>query len=164
MDKKKFKDTEFGKIIIDKVPEAAQIVGDILPSNGVFGVVKNIISSSTLSPEEKTSLQKQADDYAVSMADIDEKNIESARSREVSLKNTLGAYVQNISAIVIIISFIAIMFNVTYMKEQIVNKELIYTLLGSLGTMVVTIFNYWYGGSSGSDKKTDSLLNIAERK
>lgn len=164
-DKKKFKDTDFGKVITEKLPDLAKVVGDVLPSNGVLGIVKNIITTNNAIPEgAKAELLKQADDFQLQYLEMESDNVKSAREREVSLRSTIGVWVQNISAAIIIVSFIAIMFAVTFMDTAIVNKELIYTLLGSLGTMVVTIFNYWYGGSSGSDKKTDSLLNIAERK
>ena len=44
-EKKKFKDTKVGVFLKEKAPNILNSVGDILPANGAFGIVKNLISS-----------------------------------------------------------------------------------------------------------------------
>ena len=44
-DKKKFSETKVGKFLKNKAPNILNVVGDVLPNNGVLGVVKNLISS-----------------------------------------------------------------------------------------------------------------------
>ena len=46
--KKKLKDTKVGKWLREKAPNILDKVGDLLPSNGAWGVVKNLID---LDPE-----------------------------------------------------------------------------------------------------------------
>ena len=58
-DKKKFKDTKIGAFLSNKAPNILNAIGDVLPDNGAFGVVKNLISSdTTLGPEDKEKAMK----------------------------------------------------------------------------------------------------------
>ena len=58
--KKKLKDTVIGKFLKDKAPKVLDVVGDILPSSGALGVIKNVISKDPdLTPEEKEALHQQ---------------------------------------------------------------------------------------------------------
>ena len=52
--KKKFKDTKVGKFLKGKAPNILNGIGEILPDNGAFGIVKNLISSdSNIEPQDK---------------------------------------------------------------------------------------------------------------
>ena len=53
--RKKFKDTGVGKFLLKKIPNAIGSLGDVLPDNGVLGVVKNIITNS----EELTQADRE---------------------------------------------------------------------------------------------------------
>lgn len=54
MSKKLFKDTKIGKFLAGTAPNILDTVGDILPNNGVFGLVKNLINKEpALQPEDK---------------------------------------------------------------------------------------------------------------
>ena len=46
--KKKFKETKIGAFLKDKAPKILDTIGDVLPDNGAFGVVKNLISSKAI--------------------------------------------------------------------------------------------------------------------
>jgi hypothetical protein len=84
-DKKPFKDTAFGKLLIEKLPEVAAQAGEFLPDSGALGVIKNIITSQ---PEEKISapdkleLLKEAHAYELSLEAEDSKRIESFNELE----------------------------------------------------------------------------------
>ena len=41
--KKKFKDTKVGKFLLGSGSKIADVVGDLLPSSGVLGIVKNLM-------------------------------------------------------------------------------------------------------------------------
>jgi len=43
--KKKFKDTKVGIFLKEKAPKILNGIGDVLPDNGVYGVVKNLITT-----------------------------------------------------------------------------------------------------------------------
>ena len=72
--KKKFKDTKVGLFLKNKAPKILDGIGDVLPDNGAFGIVKNLISSdSSIGPEDKEMALKLLDQ------DIAEMNNVSAR-------------------------------------------------------------------------------------
>ena len=58
-DRKKFKDTKVGVFLKEKAPKILDGIGDILPNSGVYGVVKNLISSDEqLAPEDKEDISE----------------------------------------------------------------------------------------------------------
>ena len=52
MSKKKFSETKVGKFLLDKGSNLFNIVGDVLPDNGVLGVVKNLIEKDNTIPQQ----------------------------------------------------------------------------------------------------------------
>ena len=72
--KKKFKETKIGAFLKNKAPKILDGIGDVLPDNGAFGIVKNLISSdSNISAEDKEMALKLLEQ------DIAEMNNVSAR-------------------------------------------------------------------------------------
>ena len=60
-DKKKFKDTKVGKWVTEKLPEVADNIGDVLPDQGVLGIVKRIVDGSPeLTAQEKLEFDRLA--------------------------------------------------------------------------------------------------------
>ncbi len=161
--KKPFKETKIGKLITEKLPDVAATIGDLLPNEGVLGIAKNAIDMATVSKEEKAELNKALADLEFMYFQERNKDVANARQREVDLKNTIGVYMQNSSAGLIILAFVGLLYGIVFMKMEVQNKELVYTLLGSLGTIVVTIFNYWFGSSSGSSKSNDALRDLVKK-
>ena len=52
MSKKRFSETKIGKFLLDKGSNLFNIVGDVLPDNGVLGVVKNLIDKDNTMPQQ----------------------------------------------------------------------------------------------------------------
>ena len=52
MSKKKFSQTKVGKFLLDKGSNLFNAVGDVLPDNGVLGVVKNLIDKDNTMPQQ----------------------------------------------------------------------------------------------------------------
>ena len=82
---KKFKDTKLGKFLANTAPDILSVAGNLLPDAGVLGIVKNLIDKDeNISPEDKkVALQKTQEMY-----DLEIKDRDSARSREVEVKKT----------------------------------------------------------------------------
>ena len=53
---KKFKDTRLGKFLKGKGSHIADFVGDVLPSEGLLGVLKNVIDKDNTLPVSYTHL------------------------------------------------------------------------------------------------------------
>ena len=84
---KKLKDSKIGTLLKEKAPKVLEIIGDVLPSSGTMGILKNIISKDPdLTPEEKAELHNQVTElYKLEVADRD-----SARKREVEITKAGG--------------------------------------------------------------------------
>ena len=60
-DRKKFKDTAVGIFLKDKAPKILDVIGDVLPDNGVLGIAKNLLGSSPMSEDDKEFAYKLLD-------------------------------------------------------------------------------------------------------
>ena len=59
MSDKKFKDTKVGKFLREKLPEVAGSVGNVLPDQGVLGVLKRVVDGSPeLSAQDKLEFER----------------------------------------------------------------------------------------------------------
>ena len=88
-DKKKFKDTKIGVFLKEKAPKILDGIGDILPSNGVYGVVKNLISSDEqMEPQDKEMAFKLLDLDISEMENISKRWDSDMRSDSWLSKNT----------------------------------------------------------------------------
>lgn len=82
----KIKDTKIGKLLKEKLPNALDLVGDLLPDQGALGIVKKIIDKAEMPSEDKEALHSQVKElYSLEVADRD-----SARKREIEVAKTRG--------------------------------------------------------------------------
>ena len=59
MSDKPFKDTKVGRFLREKLPEVAGTVGDVLPDQGVLGVLKRVVDGSPeLSAQDKLEFER----------------------------------------------------------------------------------------------------------
>lgn len=146
--KKKFKDTKVGKFLKDKAPKILDTIGDVLPSNGVFGIVKNLISmSEDLTPEMKEialqELEKEVEAYQIEVKDR-----ESARLREVELAKTGKVdYLFYATGIIGLAVFCFIVYAIVYLQIPEANKEIWIHLIGISEGVVLSIFGYYFGSA-----------------
>ena len=144
--KKKFKDTNLGKFLANTAPNILDIAGDLLPDAGVLGMVKNLIErDEKISPEaKKAALAKTKEMYELEIKDRD-----SARSREVEVKKTGNKDVMmTLTGIVGLISFMFIIYAVVY-EEGVMHNDLFVHLMGMIeGVVISNIFAYYYGTSA----------------
>jgi len=143
---KKLKETRLGKLLKEKAPKILDIIGDVLPSSGTMGILKNIISKDPdLTPEQKAELHNQVTElYKLEVADRD-----SARKREVDISKAGGNdWMMNLTGVVGLFCFIFIVYSVVYIPE-VLHNELFVHLMGMIeGVVIGNIFAYYYGTSS----------------
>lgn len=73
-DRKKFNETKVGIFLKDKAPKILNVVGDLLPDQGVFGIAKNLISSDPdLTPEDKEHALKLLEFDMIEMKEISDR-------------------------------------------------------------------------------------------
>jgi hypothetical protein len=147
--KKPFKETKFGKLLTDKLPEAVAVIGDVLPDSGVLGIAKNIIDKSTLSPEEKKELHDKAKEFELTELQLILQDKQSARLREVELAKTGKTdWLHIATGATVIISFLFSVIAIIFQEVPSNNKEIFIHLLGIIeGAFVGGMVFYYFGAS-----------------
>ena len=81
-DKKPFKETGLGKILLGVLPGFIKGASKVLPDSGVLGVIKNLIDTDpTMTDEEKAA----AHDQLVELYKLEVEDRDSARKREAAI-------------------------------------------------------------------------------
>jgi hypothetical protein len=146
-DKKKFKDTKVGQFLLKKVPG---IVGDVLPNNGVMGIVKNLIDTEPdLTLEEKQQMHNEL----VKLYELEVADRDSARKREVEIaKAGKTDYMHAFTGVVGLVSFCFMIYAVVYLDVPESNKEVFINILGICQGIVLSIFGFYYGSAVKGNK------------
>jgi len=143
---KKFKDTKLGKFIKLKAPKVLEVAGDLLPDEGLLGVVKNLIDNEPdLSPEEKQQIHEQL----VELYKLEVQDRDSARKREVEITKAGGNdWMMNVTGVVGLSCFMFVVYAVVYIPD-VLHNELFVHLMGMVeGVVIGNIFAFYYGTSS----------------
>jgi hypothetical protein len=91
MPKKKFKDTKVGQFLSKAAPGILGTVGDVLPDQGLLGVVKNLIQKEdpvVLPPEDKEKALKLLEQDMIEMQEISKRWDSDMKSDSWLSKNT----------------------------------------------------------------------------
>lgn len=148
--RKKFKDTKLGRFLGKVAPGILTVAGDLLPDAGVLGIVKNLINNDDkMSPEDKSA----ALDQIRSMYELEVKDRESARNREVEVKKTGSQDLMMLATgLTGLFSFVFVIYAVVY-EPTVLDNDLFVHLMGMIeGVVISNIFAYYYGTSS-QDRK-----------
>ncbi len=141
--KKKFKDTKVGVFLKEKAPKILNGIGEILPDSGVYGVVKNLITTDNeMTPADKETAMKLLEIDLVEMQSISDRWQYDMKSDSWLSKNTRPLaliYLTVCMTMYIILDSLQMAFD---MKEVWI--ELLQTLL-------VTVYVAYFG-SRGAEK------------
>jgi hypothetical protein len=89
MSKKKFKDTKIAEFLKNKAPGILNVVGDVLPTNGAFGIIKNLITKDlSLSFKDKDTAMKIIDQDIAEMKEVSKRWAADMKSDSWLSKNT----------------------------------------------------------------------------
>ena len=147
--KKKFKDTKLGKSLLNIIPSTAGIIGDILPDKGLLGIVKNIISDTDISEEDREAL-------TALHADLEKeylKDAQNARDNETEIdtdpnSSMLSKNIHEIIALIFVCGwFLLLWFAIhLFINASITINQLVLILAATgLKDMVLLILGYLYG-------------------
>ena len=132
---KQLKDTKIGLLLKEKAPKILELIGDVLPSNGTMGILKNIISKDPdLTPEEKAELHNRVIElYKLEVADRD-----SARKREIEITKAGGNdWMMNVTGVVGLSCFMFVVYAVVYIPD-VLHNELFVHLMGMVVVITIT--------------------------
>ena len=143
MGSKKFKDTKIGKFLAGTAPSIIDTVGDVLPNNGVFGLVKNLIKKETALPlEDKEKALKLLEQDMVEMQEISKRWNSDMKSDSWLSKNT-----RPMSLIFLTISTVVLILLDSFELKFGVGENWV----DLLQTLLVTVYVAYFG-SRGAEK------------
>jgi len=156
-ERKKLKDTKVGIFLKDKAPGILNTIGDVLPDNGAFGIVKNLISNSSLSPENKEMalrmLEEENKTHELSIRDR-----ESARLREVELAKTGKTdWLMYVTGVTALLAFLTMIGWAMFGEIEGIREKVFFHILGFVEGTALSIFAYYFGSSKGSSDKNKYL-------
>lgn len=136
--RKPFSETTIGKLF--------NKVGDVLPDNGVLGVLKELIDTD----EELTKEEKER---AIKRIEIAMQDRDSARKREVGVAQTgKRDYLMLLTGLVGLGAFAFVVYATVY-EPTVLENDLFVHLMGMIeGVVVSNLFAYYFGTSSNSQK------------
>jgi len=145
----------------------AAIATALLGKPGTEEEIATALAAAT--PEQILAIKKADQDYAVRMKEADihfeeiaGKDRDSARNREIQTHDTLTP---RLGFLVVTIGFFATLYwIITHGVATDTNGgAIVLTMLGSLGTVWVQQCAYFYGSSSGSRQKDDTMAKAISR-
>ena len=150
-DKKPFKETGLGKILLGVIPGFVKGASKALPDSGVLGVIKNLIDTDPdMSEEEKA----QAHDQLVELYKLEVQDRDSARKREAAIVNAGGKdWMMSLTGIIGLLAFSFVVYTVITTEVPEANKEIFIHMIGIVEGVALSIFGYYFGSAAKKDNK-----------
>lgn len=143
-DKKKFKETKVGIFLKEKAPKILDTIGDILPSNGAYGIVKNLISSdSNIKPQDKEMALKLLDQDIAEMENISSRWASDMKSDSWLSKNTRP----------MTLIFLTLAMTIFIVLDSTILLEIKDGWVSLLEALLLTVYVAYFG-SRGAEKIT----------
>lgn len=91
-------------------------------------------------------------------------DVQSARGREIDYVKATGKrdWLMGAIGIAVILAFLASLVMLFFIEVPEANKDVVYSMVGSLGTLTITIVAFYYGSSRGSKVKEQALIRSAK--
>lgn len=150
-DKKPFKETGLGKILLGVIPGFIKGASKALPDSGVLGVIKNLIDTDPDMTEEEKA---QAHDQLVELYRLEVEDRDSARKREADIVNAGGKdWMMSLTGIIGLAAFAFLVYTVVTTQVPESNKEIFIHMIGIVEGVALSIFGYYFGSAVKKDNK-----------
>ena len=137
----------------------------------LFRGIKELVNEWHLSPEQAAQLELKRTELeqaqALKLADLqqelsrmDAADRASARAREIAVRDSTPT----ILAYSVTAGFFGVLLMLAFVEVPAGTKEVLYVMVGSLGTAWTGIMSYYYGSSSGSASKQATIDKLAGAK
>ena len=143
--KKKLRETKVGAFLASKVPGVLTAIGDVLPDQGTFGIVKNLITSDPkIEPQDKEMAMKLLEQDIAEMKEVSSRWRADMKSDSWLSKNTRPlalAFLTLASVFIMCVDSFHMQFDVDTAWVDL------------LKTLLVTVYVAYFG-SRGAEKIT----------
>jgi hypothetical protein len=121
-------------------------------------------------PEQRLALKQEDDNFAIRMKELGIQEVEdlekiaaddraSARSREIQVRDKTPT----VLACVVTIGFFGLLALVCFHEPPSGMKDILLAMIGTLGTAWVSVISYYFGSSSGSRAKDDTIAGLSAK-
>jgi hypothetical protein len=142
--KKKFNETKVGQFLSKAAPGILGTVGNVLPDNGVLGLVKNLIQKDPVMPaEDKEKAMKLLEQDMVEMQEISKRWESDMKSDSWLSKNTRPLSLIFLSVMTIAFIWVDSHESLSFTVEQ--------EWISLLKTLTTTVYVAYFG-SRGAEK------------
>jgi hypothetical protein len=144
MSKKKFHETKVGQFLSQAAPGILGTVGNVLPDNGILGVVKNLIhKDNTMPAEDKEKAMKLLEQDMVEMQEVSKRWASDMKSDSWLSKNTRPMSLIFLSVMTIAFIWVDSHESLSFTVEQ--------EWISLLKTLTTTVYVAYFG-SRGAEK------------
>ena len=152
MSKKKFHETKVGQFLSKTAPGILGTVGEVLPNNGVLGLVKNLIHKDPALPaEDKEKALKLLEQDMVEMQEVSKRWESDMKSDSWLSKNTRPLSLIFLSVMTIAFIWVDSHENISFTVEQ--------EWISLLKTLTTTVYVAYFGSRGAEKFKTISNNN-----
>ena len=152
MSKKKFNETKVGKFLSKTAPGLLDVASDLLPSAGVFGLVKNLITKDEHLPTEfKEKALMLLEQDMIEMQEVSKRWESDMKSDSWLSKNTRPLCLIFLSIMTIAFIWVDSHHEISFTVEQ--------EWIGLLKTLVTTVYVAYFGSRGAEKFKTISNNN-----
>ena len=152
MSKKKFHETKVGQFLSKAAPGILGTVGEVLPDNGVLGLVKNLIHKDPALPaEDKEKALKLLEQDMVEMQEVSKRWESDMKSDSWLSKNTRPLSLIFLSVMTIAFIWVDSHESISFTVEQ--------EWISLLKTLTTTVYVAYFGSRGAEKFKTISNNN-----
>jgi hypothetical protein len=150
--KKKFHETKVGKFLSQAAPGILGTVGEVLPNNGVLGLVKNLIHKDPALPaEDKEKALKLLEQDMIEMQEVSKRWESDMKSDSWLSKNTRPLSLIFLSVMTVAFIWVDSHETLSFTVEQ--------EWIGLLKTLTTTVYVAYFGSRGAEKFKTISNNN-----
>jgi hypothetical protein len=157
---KPLKETKVGQWLKAHAPQILETAGDFVPApiKGALGIVKNLVGLVPgITADQVTEFNGLADEYEAKVIELHNEEMANARSREIEMAKTTGKKDQ-ILLYLAIFGVGAPTLILTYLLWAAKSVDpLVAGFIGVIIGSYTQVFNYYFGSSSGSKAKSDTI-------
>ena len=152
MSKKKFHETKVGQFLSKTAPSILGTVGEVLPNNGVLGLVKNLIHKDPALPaEDKEKALKLLEQDMIEMQEVSKRWESDMKSDSWLSKNTRPLSLIFLSVMTVAFIWVDSHETLSFTVEQ--------EWIGLLKTLTTTVYVAYFGSRGAEKFKTISNNN-----